>query len=91
MMEMTMCDLASKKRRIDSILASAMNDGGAGGCVDQDELAGYGIAALRIHYADACPDECIRKRCDEYAAFVAKSRRSKRGDAGNGAQRRHAG
>lgn len=71
-----MCDLERHKRRINSILAAAMNQGSARMSIDEVELAGRGLAALRSHYADACPDECIRKRCDEYAAFVARSRRS---------------
>lgn len=72
-----MCDLASEKQRIDSILASAMNHGPARFSADEVELAGHGLAALRGYYADTCPDECMRKRCEEYAAFVARSRRAR--------------
>lgn len=71
-----MCDLALEKNRIDSILAEAMNHGPVRTSIDATELAGYGLAALRTHYALSCPDECMRKRCDEFAAIVALSRRA---------------
>jgi hypothetical protein len=71
-----MCDLALEKNRIDSILAEAMNQNSARTSIDETELAGYGLAALRSHYALSCPDECMRKRCDEFAAVVALSRRA---------------
>ncbi|MDP3553490.1 MAG: hypothetical protein Q8R99_05855 [Methylocystis sp.] len=71
-----MCDLARERKRIDSILADAMNQNSVRLSIDEVELAGYGLAALRSHYALSCPDECMRKRCDEFAAFVALSRRA---------------
>lgn len=71
-----MCDLAQEKRRIDSILTEAMNRNSARWSIDEVELAGYGLAALRSHYALSCSDECMRKRCDEFAALVALSRRT---------------
>ncbi|MBM3552039.1 MAG: hypothetical protein FJX45_09775 [Alphaproteobacteria bacterium] len=73
-----MCDLANERRRIDSILAEAMNQSPVRTSIDATELAGYGLAALRSHYALTCPDECMRKRCDEFAALVALSRRALR-------------
>ncbi len=73
-----MCDLANERLRIDSILAEAMNQSPVRTSIDAIELAGYGLAALRSHYALSCPDECMRKRCDEFAALVALSRRALR-------------
>lgn len=77
-----MCNLAKERKRIDSILAEAMNHSSVRTSIDEIELAGYGLAALRSHYAHSCPDECIRKRCDEFAALVAQSRRARRRPAG---------
>ena len=71
-----MCDLAKEKKRIDAILAEAMNQGPARTSTNEIELAGYGLAALHSHYALSCPDECMRKRCDEFAVLVALSRRA---------------
>jgi hypothetical protein len=73
-----LCDLANERLRIDSILAEAMNQSPVRTSIDAIELAGYGLAALRSHYALSCPDECMRKRCDEFAALVALSRRALR-------------
>ncbi|MFO1126106.1 MAG: hypothetical protein U1E25_13150 [Methylocystis sp.] len=70
-----MCDLAKERIRIESILAEAMNQNLVRTSIDEIELAGYGLAALRSHYALTCSDECMRKRCDEFAAIVALSRR----------------
>ncbi len=73
-----MCDLANERKRIDSILAEAMNQSPVRTSIDEIELADYGLEALRSHYALSCPDECMRKRCDEFAALVALSRRAQR-------------
>ena len=72
-----MCDLASEKQRIDTILHWAMNRGGARLSTDEAELASLGLAALRSVYTDTCPDECMRKRCEEYALSVVQSRRAR--------------
>jgi hypothetical protein len=74
--EIMMCELARERKRIDSILAEAMNQNSVRLSIDEVELAGYGLAALRSHYALSCSDECMRKRCDEFAALVALSRRA---------------
>lgn len=71
-----MCDAAKESKRIDAILAWAMNQPPVRHCVDEAELAGYGLAVLRCCYSDACPDECLRQRCAEYAIFIANLRRS---------------
>ncbi len=72
-----MCDIANERKRIDAILAWAMTQPPVRYCVDEAKLAGYGLAALRCCYSDACPDECLRQRCAEYAAVVANSRRAR--------------
>jgi hypothetical protein len=75
-----LCDLAKERKRIDSILDEARNQSPVRTSIDEVELAGYGLAALHSHYALSCPDECMRKRCDEYAALVATSRRTQRAE-----------
>jgi hypothetical protein len=71
-----MCDIANEKSRIDAILEWAMTQSPVRHCVDEAKLAGYGLAVLRGCYSDSCPDECLRQRSAEYAAFIARSRRS---------------
>lgn len=56
------------ERRPDRIVA-------IGGAVTEI-LYALGQQALREHYADACPDECIRKRCVDFAARLARRRRA---------------
>jgi hypothetical protein len=75
--ERTMCEIAHERKRIDSILAEAMNQNSVRTSIDEIELAGHGLAALRSHYALSCSDECMRKRCDEFAALVVLSRRAR--------------
>lgn len=71
-----MCDAAKVSKQIDAILTWAMNQPPVRHCVDETELAGYGLAVLRCCYSDACPDECLRQRCAEYAGLLANLRRS---------------
>jgi hypothetical protein len=75
-----MCEIAHERKRIDSILAEAMNQNSVRTSIDEIELAGHGLAALRSHYALSCSDECMRKRCDEFAALVVLSRRAQQHD-----------
>jgi hypothetical protein len=70
-----MCDLATEKQRIDVLLAWAMSREPVRYSCNDSELAGYGLAVLREYYGDECPDDCIRKRCEEFANMVARSRR----------------
>jgi hypothetical protein len=65
---------APEKNQIDAILAWAMNQSLVKDCVDEAELAGYGLAMLRCHYSEACPDERLRELCLEYAGLVANRR-----------------
>lgn len=71
-----MCDAAKESKRIDAILAWAMSQPPVRHCVDEAKLAGFGLAVLRGCYSDACPDECLRQRCAEYAVLIANLRRS---------------
>lgn len=74
--EKEMCDMAREKTLIDSILTEAMNHSSVRTSINEIELAGYGLAALRSEYALTCSDECMRKRCDEFAALIVLSRRA---------------
>lgn len=69
-----MWKLEKEKNRIDAILAWAMNQSLVRDCVNEAELAGYGLAVLRGYYSNACQDESLRQRCMEYASFVANKR-----------------
>jgi hypothetical protein len=72
-----MCDIVKERKRINAILAWAMSQPPVIDSVDEAKLAGYGLAVLRRSYSDACPDECLRQKCAEYATFVANLRRSR--------------
>lgn len=69
-----MCDLAGERKRIDELLLLAVNSDAARECRDESELTVIALGALREHYDDKCPDECIRKRCEQFAAQIAVSR-----------------
>lgn len=73
-----MCDIAKEKQRIDAILERAAGMEPMRDCVDENELADFGLAALSEYYSDACPDECLRQRCMDFAARVARRRRTER-------------
>ena len=51
-----MCEIEHERKRIDSILAEAMNQNSVRTSIDEIELAGHGLAALRSHYALSCSD-----------------------------------
>lgn len=65
-----MCDLAKERKHINQVLILALKSDAARECKDSRQLAGVMLEALRAHYADKCPDECIQKRCEEFAASV---------------------
>jgi hypothetical protein len=69
-----MCDLMGERWRIDAILAHAVNHGRVRYSSNARELLDAALAALHAQYDDACPDACIRKRCEEFATHVARSR-----------------
>lgn len=67
-----MCDLAKEQKRIDAILGWAAIQEPVRNSIDEAELTDFALAVLREYYADACPDECMRKRCKEFAARLAR-------------------
>ena len=71
-----MCDLSKERRRIDALLAWAAIQEPVRVSIDENELAGFGLAVLREYYADTCPDECIRERCMDFAARLARRRKT---------------
>lgn len=70
-----MCNLAEERKRIDELLFLALKSKAGRSCSEADELAEIALNLLREHYDDKCPDECIRKRCEEFAHFVIPLRR----------------
>ena len=70
-----MCDLSLERRRIDAILGWAAIQQPVRDSTDECELAGFGLAVLREYYTDICPDECIRERCKDFAARLARRRK----------------
>jgi len=71
-----MCDLDKERRGIDSTFGWAAMREPVRNSIDEDELAGFALAVLQGHYADACPDECLRKRCEEFANRLVRIRKS---------------
>jgi hypothetical protein len=69
-----MCDLIGERARIDAILSHAVNHGRVRNSSNARELLDAALAALQAQYDDACPDACIRKRCEEFTTHVARSR-----------------
>lgn len=62
-----MCNLAQERKRIDELLLLALKSDAARKCRNAGELSQIALIALRAHYDDKCPDECIRWRCEEFA------------------------
>lgn len=69
-----MCNLANERKRINELLILAVNSDVVRSRADATQLMEVSHAALREHYQDKCPDECIRKRCEEFAQSIALSR-----------------
>lgn len=80
-----MCDIASEKQKIELILERAAGMEPVRDCIDENHLAEFGLAVLRDHYSDACPDECLRQRCLDFAARLARRRAAERRRAARGA------
>lgn len=72
-----MCDLAKERERIDAILEWAAKQTPVRDRVDENELAEFALAVLREHYADTCPDECMRARSRDFATRLARRRKAK--------------
>jgi len=66
-----MCDLSKERARIDALLSLVLKSDAARACKDTGELADVALEALRAHYGDKCPDECMRKRCEDFAHSAA--------------------
>jgi hypothetical protein len=69
-----MCDLLRERKRIDRLLACAANQEAVGESTDKARLAQFALAVMREHYDEACPDACMRKRCEDFAATVTQRR-----------------
>jgi hypothetical protein len=69
-----MCDIADEKQKIDALLEDAARRAPMRDCVDERELTAHGLRLLRAHYADACPDECLRRRCADFAERLMRRR-----------------
>lgn len=69
-----MCDIAEEKQKIDALLEDAAHVGPMRDCADERMLTELGLRLLREHYADACPDECLRRRCAEFAERLMRRR-----------------
>jgi len=76
-----MCDLVKERKRINELLFLALSGEAARSCEDAGQLSEVALRALREHYDDKCPDECIRKRCEEFAHSVLPPRRHGSGAA----------
>jgi hypothetical protein len=72
-----MCDIAKERRKIDAILESAVERNDVRDCLDESRLTEFCMIALDDFYSEACPDECLRKRCVEFAAQVVRRRRAR--------------
>lgn len=73
-----MCDIAKEKHQIDALLERAADMAPMRDCVDENALTDFGLRVLREYYSDACPDECLRQRCMEFAACLARRRKAER-------------
>ncbi|WP_400769019.1 hypothetical protein [Methylosinus sporium] len=67
-----MCDIESERGRIDALLDAAARAAPAGVREDERALARFCLAALGEHYATECPDECLRRRCDDFVARIMR-------------------
>lgn len=73
-----MCDIAGERQKIDGILERAAGMEPMRDCIDEKRLTEFALAVLRDHYSDACPDECLRRRCMDFAALLARRREAER-------------
>jgi hypothetical protein len=67
-----MCEIEGERNKIDALLDAAARAAPAGARSDESALAQFCLAALGEHYATECPDECLRRRCDDFAARVMR-------------------
>jgi hypothetical protein len=69
-----MCDIAAEKQKIDALLEDAARKNPMRDCADERLLTELALRALREHYEDTCPDECLRRRCTEFAERLLRRR-----------------
>ncbi|WP_166141213.1 hypothetical protein [Methylosinus sp. RM1] len=67
-----MCDIEGEKRKIDALLERAARAAPASARADESALADFCLAAASEFYATECPDECLRRRCEDFAARVMR-------------------
>lgn len=62
-----MCDISAEKQKIEALLEDAARAAPMSDCLEERALVELALGVLRCHYADACPDECLRRRCEDFA------------------------
>jgi hypothetical protein len=63
-----MCDIEAERRKIDALLEAAARAAPASARADESKLAELCLAAASEYYSTECPDECLRRRCVDFAA-----------------------
>lgn len=69
-----MCDIAEERQKIDALLEEAARVPPMRDCIDERMLTDLGVLLLHEHYSDACPDECLRRRCADFAERLTQRR-----------------
>jgi hypothetical protein len=69
-----MCDIAQEKQKIENLLEEAARRAPMRDCLDERALTELGLEVLRPYYSDACPDECLRHRCADFAERLMRRR-----------------
>ncbi|WP_159731046.1 hypothetical protein [Methylosinus sp. Ce-a6] len=67
-----MCDIEGERRKIDALLEQAARAAPAGVRTDESALAEFCLVAASEYYSTECPDECLRRRCVDFAARVMR-------------------
>jgi len=67
-----MCDIEGEKRKIDALLERAARGAPASVRADESALAEFCMIAASEFYSTECPDECLRRRCADFAARVMR-------------------
>ncbi|MBY6239683.1 hypothetical protein [Methylosinus sp. Sm6] len=83
-----MCDIADEKQKIDALLEDAAREKPMRDCADERVLTELALWALRKHYEHSCPDECLRRRCAEFAERLLRRRAVERWRSASAERRR---
>jgi hypothetical protein len=67
-----MCDIEGEKRKIDALLERAARAAPASVRADESALAEFCLVAASEYYSTDCPDECLRRRCADFAARLTR-------------------